>query len=198
MKKEILLACVASLIIASCVKSLYPLTENTKDIVFKKELLGRWKDPKENTEYFIDSVTTTEGIKYKVMVVERKADNARPDTNNFVVMLVNIQGHYFLDCIADINQPSYSDIGEQNMSLLLPAHFILKVYGIGQDYLSMSSIDKDALSLLLQNKKIAIRHEDLSKDDILLTEKPATLQEKLMELEKFPGVFKKDSLIRMK
>jgi hypothetical protein len=198
MKKEILLACVASLIIASCVKSLYPLTENTKDIVFKKELLGRWKDPKENTEYFIDSVTTTEGIKYKVMVVERKADNARPDTNNFVVMLVNIQAHYFLDCVADINQPSYSDIGEQNMSLLLPAHFILKVYGIGQDYLSMSSIDKDALSLLLQNKKIAIRHEDLSKDDILLTEKPATLQEKLLELEKFTGVYKKDSLVRMK
>ena len=54
------------------------------------------------------------------------------------------------------------------------------------------------ISLLLKNKKINIKHENISKDDILLTEKSAMLQQKLLELEHFPTIYKRDSLIRIK
>ena len=62
----------------------------------------------------------------------------------------------------------------------------------------MSAIDKDALSFLLKNKKINMKHEDVTKDDILVTEKSPMLQQKLLELEHFTTVYKKDSLIRIK
>jgi hypothetical protein len=198
MKNIFLLLCVITLIYSSCVRSLYPLTEDAKDIVFKKELLGRWKNPKENTEYLIDSITTKLGLNYSVMLVEHKSGNEQPDTSNFIVMLVNIKGKYFLDCIPDINHAAFSAIGEQSRSLIVSTHFIVKVYAIEKEYFSVSAIDKDALAILLQNKNILIRHEDINKDDILFTEKPEMLQQKLLELEKFPSVYKRDSLFRIK
>lgn len=197
MKNIFLLVCVATIIFSSCITSLYPLTENPKNIVFKKELLGHWKDPKENTEYFIDSISTGNGINYRIMVVPHQP-NANPDTSNFIVMLVNINGLYFLDCTPDVSGQAYSNIGEQSRALLLPVHFIAKVYTIQKDYFTVSAIDKDALLVLLKNKKIMISHEDISKDDLLLTEKPGMLQQKLLELEKFSTVYKRDSLIRIK
>ena len=83
-------------------------------------------------------------------------------------------------------------------SLLLTLHLIIKVYNIQKDYFTMSVINNDALSLLLKNKKIIIKHENINKNEILLTEKPAMLQQRLIELERFPSVYKKDSLIRVK
>lgn len=197
MKNILLSLCFITLIGFSCVTSLYPLTDNVKDIVFKDELLGHWKHPKENTEYFIDSITTSKGLTYRVMLIQHES-NAKPDTSNFTMLLVNIKGKYFLDCTPDITHPAFSDIGEQSKSLLLPTHFIIKVYAIEKEYFSMSAIDKDALVILLQNKNIMIRHEDINKDDILFTEKPEMLQKKLLELEKFSTVYKRDSLIRIK
>ncbi len=185
---------ILSLLFISCVRSLYPVTENAKDIVFKKELLGHWKDANDNSEYIVDSVSTSLGKNYKVMLLDHNSDNKTIDTSNFLVMLVNLKSHYFLDCMADTSQPSYSHFGD----FLLPCHFIIKVYSIGKNSISLSGIDKDALSLLLKNKKISMKHEDINKDDILITEEPVMLQQKLIELEHFPQVYKKDSLVRVK
>lgn len=183
----------------SCVRSLYPITENRKDVVFKKELLGHWKDVKENTEYIVDSTITINGIKgYKVIVLDHSPDKKGVDTSNFLVTLVNLKGHYFLDCSADTSETVYSKISEQELSLLLSVHLIIKVYTIQKDYFTMSVIDNDALSLLLKSRKIIMKHEAVNKNEILLTEKPARLQQKLIELEKFSSVYKKDSLIRVK
>lgn len=181
----------------SCVRSLYPITENEKDVVFKKELVGHWKNAKDNTEYIVSS--TINGSKnYKVMVLDHSSDKKGVDTSNFLVMLVSIKGHYFLDCTPDTSESVYSKISEQERSLLLPAHLIIKVYTIQKDYFTMSAIDNDALSLLLKNRKIIIKHEEINKNEILLIEKPPMLQQKLIELEKFSSVYKKDSLIRIK
>ena len=198
MKKEFLLISIMILLLFSCVKSLYPLTDNIKDITFKKELLGHWKDAKDNTEYIVDSVNTEYGKNYKVIILDHSSDNKKIDTSYFLVILANIKGHYFLDCRPDTSQAAYSNTGSWSKILLLPCHFIIKVYTIGKNSITMSAIDKDALSLLLKNKKINIKHENISKDDILLTEKPAMLQQKLLELEHFPTIYKRDSLIRIK
>ncbi len=94
----------------------------------------------------------------------------------------------------DSSQAGYGLSGD----LRLPCHFIIKVFSIEKNSIKLSAIDKDALGLLFSNKKITIKHETLNSDDILLTEKPIMLQQKLSELEHFPSVYKKDSLIRIK
>ncbi len=198
MKREFLLICIIILLHFSCVRSLYPLTDNIKDIVFKKELLGHWKDANGNDEYIADTVTTALGKNYKVIILDHSADKKSIDTSYFLVMLVNIKGHYFLDCMPDTSQYSYSKLSDISRTFLLPCHNIIRVFGIKNNSITISAIDKNALSLLLKNKKINMKHEDITKDDILLTEKPAMLQQRLLELEHFTTVYKKDSLIRIK
>jgi len=57
-------------------------------------------------------------------------------------------------------------------------------------------MDHDELLKVLNQGKLKIKNEILNKDDILFTEKPKNLQQKLMELEKFPGVFSRSILKR--
>src|SRR5512141_2062423 len=86
-----------SLTFASCVMSLYPLTENDKDIVFKKELLGRWKEANDHNEYIVD--TGAYGYKsYRVTLIGHGIEHKTiADTSFFLVTLINLKGHYFLD-----------------------------------------------------------------------------------------------------
>ncbi len=42
-----------------------------------------------------------------------------------------------------------------------------------------------------------MKHEEVTKDDILITEKPGMLQQKLLEMEHFQSIYKKDSLVKM-
>ncbi len=88
------------LLLMSCVRSLYPLTENRNDIIYKKELLGVWKELKDGSEYIVDSNITAYGKNYKVTVLDHKSNTEKVDTGKFLAMLVNIKGHYFFGCYA--------------------------------------------------------------------------------------------------
>lgn len=184
-----------SLVFASCVMSLYPLTENDKDIVFKKELLGRWKESNDHNEYIVD--TGTSGYKsYRVTLIGHGIDHkTTADTSYFLVALVHLKGHYFLDCMPDTSQPLYTRMGDWSKSFLLPCHFILKVYSFGNSFI-MSAIDPHELSLLLKNKKVIMKHEKIESEKILLLEKPELLQQKILTLEHYPSVYSKDTLTR--
>ncbi len=59
-------------------------------------------------------------------------------------------------------------------------------------------MDEEKLSGLIQQGKYKIRNERLDKDDLLFTENPQSLQQKLRELEKFPVVFAQSTLFRAK
>jgi|GEM_PF-3902548 len=200
MKQSLLLSTLfAVLFFISCgVKSLYPLSDKKQDMVFKKELLGEWKETKNNTQYFIDTVNGSLGKEYAVMLIDHSSNDKLVDTSRFLAILVNLKGHYFIDCMTDISQHVNTTIGELSKSLLLSTHFFIKVYTIDKNVITMSVIDKDALSLLLKDNKIRMKHENINKDDILLLDNSEVLQQKLIELEKFSSVYKKDSLVRIK
>ncbi len=181
-------------ILTSCVRSLYPITEDEKEMIFKKELLGHWKD-NEGVEYFIDTLKGP-GVKvYRAGVIDTSNNSKSPDkdfsdTSYFLAVLVNIKGKFFLDCTAEMEQLAVKKMGESAAYSLLPTHSIIRVYSMEQNLIEIASIDKDAFSSLIKQKRINIRHELINKDDILLTEKSKILQQKLMELEKFPSVYK--------
>lgn len=195
----IITALITILLLNSCVKSLHPLTDDPKDMIFKKELLGKWKDKdtKENTDYIVDTVPNTSGKTYTVTVIDHN-NNKGSDTSNFSMMLINIGGNYFVDCAPDIEDQKYSKISDVNKSLLLATHFFSKVFSIDKNLITLSLIDNTELSLLLKANKIKMGYQTINKDEILLLDNPEMLRQKLVELQKFPSVYKKiDSLIRI-
>jgi hypothetical protein len=194
MKQYILQAVFITILLNSCVRSLYPITKDEKEMVFKKELLGQWKD-NEGTSYFIDTLETSGAKVYKVEIIDSSNNSQSPgkdfsDTSYFLTSLVNIKGKFFMDCTANIEQPAFKKLGESVANSLLSTHIIIRIFSIEQNSIELASIDKDNLSALLKQKRINILHESIDKDDILLTEKPKMLQQKLMDLEKFSSIYK--------
>ncbi len=194
MTQYVLLIAFPIVLFTSCVRSLYPITENDKEMVFKKELLGHWKD-KEGVRYFIDTLGSPNPNVYQIEIIDT-GNNSKSfgkdvsDTSYFIGSLVNLKGKFFLDCSAEMEHLAIKIVSETALSSLLPTHTMIRVFSIEQNSIELASIDKDELSILLKQKKISILHESLNKDDILLTEKPKMLQQKLIELEKFPSVYK--------
>ena len=166
-------------------------------MVFKKELLGKWKDAKENTEYIVDTVLNTSGKKYAITVIDHSDDKSF-DTSNFLMRPVNLKGNYFVDCMPDIEDQKYSKVSDVNKSLLLATHFFSKIFSMDKNLIILSVIHNDALSLLLGTNKIKMQYQKIKGDEVFLLDKPKLLQQKLIELEKFTSVYKKkDSLIRI-
>ena len=193
----IITALITILLLNSCVKSLHPLTDDPKDMVFKKELLGKWKDAKENTVYLVDTIPNTAGKTYTVTVIDHSADKSF-DTSNFVMMLTKLNGNYFVDCAPDIEDQKYSKISDVNKSLLLATHFFSRIFSMDKNLITLSIIDNSELSLLLKANKIKMMYQTINKDEVLLLDNSKILRQKLMELEKFTSVYKKkDSLIRI-
>ncbi len=209
--KKIIILLLMSTILNSCVRSLYPLTENEKEMIFKKELLGKWKD-ENGPKYLIDTLDGDGGKVYSIIeIVERNnisilgpisniSDTSNfADTSYFKGILVNIRGNYVMDCSAVMEKTQAKKLGESAAHSLLATHFFIKLSNIKQNSIELSALDPDKLSMLLKQKKIIIRHEVIKKDEILLTEKSKMLQQKLIELEKFPSVYGEiNRLVRIK
>lgn len=190
MKQSLLVILICSvLVLSSCVQSLYPLTENENQIVFKPQLLGQWKES-DGTEYLVDN---SNGKIYRVAIIDhRRSDSSSSDTSHFLMTMVSINGKYFLDCMPDTTQPLFQRSGEETMNFTLPLHNILRLNSVSRTSVEIGSIDNDQVVKLMQQKKFSIRYEAVDKDRNLLLEKPENLQQKLTELEKFPMAYEKD------
>jgi len=196
-----LLLLVISFITNSCISSLYPITENEKDFVFKKELLGHWKEDNNKEEYIID--TTGKSV-YRIMVINKKDsgvvsnNSRRNDTSFYLAFLVDINGQYFLDCWPDIERPAFSEISEETISGILLKHFIFHIQNIQQNSMLVSGINKDSLVNPTNKGKLSVKHEILTNDDVLLTEKPIVLQQKLSAAVSTKSFFGESSLLKRK
>jgi len=191
---------VLSMTLLSCVRSLYPLTENENEMIFKKELLGHWKD-NDSTHYIVDTLTGKNGKVYTLTLIESKK-NREPsrfsDTSYFLASLVNIKGKLFMDCIADMKKFENKGLGETAVNSVMALHYVVGLAAIGPDSIQVTLIDEDKLSSLLKQKKLNIRQEQPDEDDILLTERPTALQKKLIEMQKIPSLFSDETLLRVK
>jgi len=201
MKKYILTITLTGLmLLTSCVRSLYPISENENNLVFKKELLGHWID-KDSAQYIVDTIQGHNGKIYRVAIVDPKKSLESiefSDTSFFIVTIANIKGRLFLDCYPEMERFANKNLGESAAQSVLPTHFIMRLISVQQNSIELASIDKDKFLLLLNQKKFGIRNELIDKDNLLFTEKPHGLQQKLIEMEKFPSVFSNETLTRLK
>jgi len=168
-------------------------------MIFKKELLGHWRD-EDSAHYIVDTVAGENGRIYRVAIIDLKRGPERvfSDTSYFIAFLVNIKGSFFLDCSADMEKFSNKNIGESAAHSILPTHYVIQLISIEQNSIELASLDEDKFSALLKQKKLNIHHELIDKDNLLLTEKPIKLQQKLIEMEKFPSIFNSETLTRLK
>jgi hypothetical protein len=185
-------------VFTSCVTSLHPITENENDLIFKKELLGNWVD-KDSARYIIEEAKKEGSKFYRATVIDPKKSSEPEnfsDTSYFIISLASIKGKLLLDCVADMKKFEKKNVGGAAVSSVVPTHFIIPVVSISQNEVELSPLDHDKLLDLLTQGKFKMKNEIVNKDDILFTEKPKNLQQKLIELENFPAVFSRSILKR--
>ena len=179
--------------ISSCVSSLYPISENKNDFVFKEELLGVWGERDGGTRYIVQKA----GIKnYNITVIDKiEPGSKKNDTSYFLGTLARLNNQYFLDCIVDIENPQFRHVGDNTRSAILPLHLIYKIRSIEKNQLNIAAMNIDSLKKIIAGNENYIRHEKLDKDNILLTARPGEVQKKIL-LSKMTGfIFSESSLL---
>ena len=194
----LLLFVTAIFCLQSCkvVSTLHPISENEKDFLFKKELIGKWGDPKDNSGFYkIDTVAGTMGKLYSTEIVSHEKDKGNAaDTNWFLLRLVKINDWYFADLKLDMHNTFGAKEGDYN-DWLVTKHFFCNLSFISPDKIELSFPDPDELIKLIDVKKIMLDYYMPREDDYLITNKSGELQKGLAESKKYPSLYKDKSIL---
>ncbi len=98
----------------------------------------------------------------------------------------------------DMVQEMNRRIGIYNAAMILPSYQIIRMYKITPDSIQIGQLNGDTLIHLIKTKKVSFKNEMIEESEILILERSLMLQKKLIELEKFPNVYDKMTLYRVK
>ena len=189
------------ILINSCVSSLYPISDNENDFIFREELLGHWSYKNMQTQLIIKKAANK---KYAVTVIDKKdKDNngnhiSFLDTSYFSGFLIQLNNQLFFDCTPDTDHPQFNCLGEETRSGLLPLHFIYKIYSINKDEVSIAGMNIDLMKKFIAKFPNRIKHENISKDHILLTATAGGLQKNILTNKEAAFVFDKPEILYRK
>ncbi len=164
---------IAALFALSCVRSLQPLYTG-KDLVFRKELLGTWKEADGSNTWRFEQAGPR---KYRLTQFQRtyqegfmKGDSVPGDSAVFDAHLVQLGDYLFLDVFPEplTCRNDYYKIH------FLPVHTFTRLW-IEESRLTMSMMDGDWLKKLIDEGKLKIAHETIH-GQIVLTASTAVLQ----------------------
>ncbi|MBK9570255.1 MAG: hypothetical protein IPO53_10300 [Chitinophagaceae bacterium] len=184
--------------ISSCtvMGTLYPVSKDKNDFIFKKEILGKWGDPKEPNDFYVaDTVAGNEGKLYLFQAVYSDKVDKKADTNWFNAHLLLIGNSYFLDCWLNMEK----DLLENHHShkdFLIPRHFIISVSFPADNRLMMNVPDPDEIIKLVDQKKLHLTYAKLKADDYLLLDQPAVLHKELAASIKYPQLYKESTVLQ--
>ena|SRR5690242_10846449 len=202
-KKFFLLLLTATILSSSCnvVNTLYPLSENKKDFLFKKELIGKWKEIKDSSVYYqVDTVAGENKKLYLATIVSADEENKSVmDTTYFNARFIQLGNSYFIDCQFEIEK-NFLQRKDDYSQWLIARHFILRVSFDGNDKIEISYPASDELVKLINEKKIRLTYYTVGKDDYLILDKPAALRAALQESVKYSSILykNKDVLVKLK
>ena len=184
MKNTLLLGLITVMIlIAGCVRSLYPLFTE-KDYIFDKRLVGTWPDKSGDTWTFSKGGDKSYVLKY----YQREFggglfhQGTPGDTGIFEAHLGRLGKNLFFDVYPE--QMNESGRGEKMFGNVkndfynwhfIPMHSIMKVW-FEHDSLRLSLLDNGWLKKMIDNKSVKISHERLD-DQIILTASTEELQQ---------------------
>lgn len=199
MKKQLIFSLIISLItVCSCnpVSSISPLSQNKNELIFEKNLIGKWKEAKKSGEYyFVDTVSGSNGRRYQINIYSQNSSKLITDTTSFYGELVNINGWKFLDCW--INTSGKCAIKDRE-DFLIDKHFIFQISFPEKDSLAIAALSAEELKKLITEQKISLNYTDIKEDEFLLLDKPDVLQKALEASKKYPALYKdKGMLVRL-
>ncbi len=198
MKKQLIVLIVFAAILASSCKvvgTLYPLTQNENEFVFKKEMIGKWGDRKDPSGYYsVDTVSGKGGKLYQIKTFFINKEKNTVDTNRFNAILVSISGWYYLDCWLDMEK-EFNPVDKSYDDLLIARHFIFRLSFPEANALEMVAPDTEELIKLIDQKKIYSHYAKLKKDDYLILDKPSVIQKGLAESKKYPLLYKDKNVL---
>ncbi len=197
-RKAFFLIAILSLVMSSCVYSLFPLY--TKDtLVYKKEILGEWSyegEARFRLESYLES-TPNKGIldldnpeprdskvnqmAYKLTVYESHG-SSNLDTLSYKAHLVEIDGELFLNQIP-LKEYSKVDLYDNYLAV----NTFTKVE-VSENKLRLIPFDLEKLNRLFDSNLIRLRHENVN-GAILITARPEELQKFIARYAKDESVF---------
>jgi hypothetical protein len=174
--------------LSSCtvIGTLYPVSEDEKSHIFKKEFIGTWIHKGDSSSsYILDTLPGYNGKLYSINIIE-ETDNV-PDTTLFSGYVINLEGSFFLDY-------SYRLKGDMT-DFFVARHFIIRLALVEPRKIELSYPDPDKLLKLIDEQKIQLKYAKLKKKsihdeyDYLILDKPAVLQKALKETMKYPKIY---------
>jgi hypothetical protein len=178
------------------VKSLHPFyTDN--NLIFKKELLGKWTD-KDSAAWEISQHTRTTGL-FKPPVPDNSYDISLTDnkgTSRFIAHLFRLEGQLYLDFF-----PTDISCGNDLAGIHLVATHSLAKVDFSGDKIIIGWYNEDWLIGLFNKNKIRIAHErvpydpdqrDTEKMQVILTAQTDELQKFILKYGNDPEAFNKD------
>ena len=186
--------------ISSCVNSLYPISENENDFIFREDLLGHWTGKDMKTQVIIKKATEK---KYGVTVIDKIKDpggrNIRVlDTSYFLGFMIELNGQQYVDCSVDSSQPKYVSIGKNTGSAVVPLHFIYKISIISNDQISIAGMNLDSLKKFIASYPNTVKYEDLKEGPLMITTDAAGLQKNILNNKEAAFVFDKPDILYRK
>jgi hypothetical protein len=160
MKRAMVLATLLfTLFVASCVQSLHPLYSDDT-LFFEPSLVGTWAGDGGDMWIFLQK-----GKKSYELVYTEKGTPAKFDAN-----LVKLGPYLFLDLF-----PTSVDFtNDLQQAHLLSTHTFLRLW-LDEDTLRLTMLEHDWLRRMIDEKRVAIKHERL-KERIVLTASTPDLQ----------------------
>ena len=186
------------ILLSSCkvTSTLYPISENPSDFIFKKEVLGKWGDKKDSLIYFIaDTATGSDGKLYTITSVEYNEQKKRNDTTRILARLISISTSYFLDCQIDMEKEFQAEKKDYG-SWLIGRHFIININFTATDKIEIGFPDQDGLIKLIDQKKIVADYALLKEDDYLILDKPVILKRAVVASLKYPSLYKEKIVLQ--
>ena len=176
---------------SSCtvIGTLHPIYNNPNEFIIKKELVGKWIDPKDADGYFIvDTFSAPTEKGYEITFISNEPDGEINDTLQFIGHLAQSNGLFFMEC--------WYYVDGKIADLAIPRRFLAKISFPGKDKIELSFPDADRLIKMIDEKKLQLNYTIQTKDfavenkSFLITDKTVALQKALIEIKKYPELFK--------
>lgn len=175
--------------ISSCtvIGTLYPIYDNEKEYIIKKELAGKWMDNEDSSSYmFIDTTASGFNKLYKIYSIYIDRETGIEDTTRLLGHLVNSNGWYFLEY--------WYDLKKDLRDFMVVRHFVVKVTIHNKNEVELNFPDAEKLIGLIDQKKIQLTYakEEFNSPDedyYMILDKPPVLRRALAETKKYPKLY---------